>query len=76
MLCSITLWRIEPPERKSGISPLLRANERRKLLWVKKFPKLGVIQTGKIKDWGLYIHNTNIKTFSRSLERTLEFFIT
>lgn len=76
MLYSIKLQRREPPERKREFSSLLRANEHRKLLWAQKFPKLGVTQTGKIKDWGLYIHNMNKKTFSRSLERTLDFFIT
>ena len=34
------------------------------------------MQAGKIKDWGFYINDLNIKPFYRSLERTLELFIT
>lgn len=43
---------------------------------VKKFPKLGVMQAGKMKEWGVYIHNLNVRRFSRGPERTLGFLTT
>lgn len=43
---------------------------------VQKFAKLSVMQAGNMKEWGVYIHKLNIKTFSRSPERTLEFVTT